>query len=276
VRSSRFRLELRSRGSCYPLPAMRNLIFVSALLVACGGGSAENKETKQATNGESSNPEMPPSDDALSDAGPKAEDDKTPKKDPCTGFEMVLDTALMQAACEVPNPKPEEKSVDTKGKLEVKLVPVNDTVSPGGHTDLMLTLTNKSSSPLPLAFTLDPTPRFPTETYDKKNKRAEMPPGNPPALPKGVAPRVATSHETARITLVPNGTAKLTIPWDAVKTTWAPDKLKGSSPESGYPRKPAGPLAKGTYTVRVVMPLVLVFEGSDREVSAPKATINVK
>jgi hypothetical protein len=44
----------------------------------------------------------------------------------------------------------------------------------------------------------------------------------------------------------------------------------------GYPRVPAGPLAKGTYTVRVAMPLVLVFEGTEREVSAPKAQIVVK
>ncbi len=136
-----------------------------------------------------------------------------------------------------------------------------------------LTLTNKSGAPLPLSFTLDPTPRFPTETYDAKKKRVDMPAGNPPALPKGMPAREATSHETARITLVANATAKLTIPWDAVKMKWAPEKLKGTPPESGYPRTPAGPLTKGVYTVRVAMPLVLVFEGTDREVSAPKATI---
>ncbi len=257
---------------------MRNLILCSALLLAaCGGGTAENKETKQATS-ENKNPELPPEDPALETDGGAAKTDENaaPKKDPCTGFEMDLGSALMQAACEVPNPKPDEKTVDMKGKLSVTLVPSSATVSPGGHADLVLTLANKSSSPIPLSFTLDPTPRFPTETYDKKNKRADMPPGNPPALPKGVPPRVATSHETARITLVPNGTAKMTIPWDAVKTTWAPEKLKGSSPESGYPRKPSGSLPKGTYTVRVAMPLVLVFEGTEREVSAPKTTITVK
>lgn len=256
---------------------MRNLILAGAILVtACGGGTAENKETKQA-NSEAKNPELPPEDNALdADAGAKAEEDKGPKKDPCTGFDMDLNAALMQAACEVPNPKPDEKTVDMKGKLSVTLVPSSATLSPGGHADLVLTLANKSSSPLPLSFTLDPTPRFPTETYDKKNKRVDMPAGNPPPLPKGVAPRVATSHETARITLVPNGTAKLTIPWDAVKTTWAPEKLKGSSPESGYPRKPNGPLPKGAYTVRVAMPMVLVFEGTEREVSAPKTTITIK
>ncbi len=251
---------------------MRKLISMGVLLLACGGQSAEKQEPKQATN---ENPEVPPdSNDVAADAGQAA--DQTPKKDPCVGFELDLGAVLMTAACEVPNPKPEDKSVDTKGKLEVSLVPSSAQVAPGGHADLALTLTNKSTAPLQLNFTLDPTPRFPTETYDAKKKRADMPPGNAPALPKGMAPREATSHETARITLVPNGTAKMTIPWDAVKTKWAPEKLKGTPPEMGYPRAPNGPIAKGTYTVRVAMPLVLVFEGTDREVSAPKTTIVVK
>ncbi len=256
---------------------MRNLIFISAVILsACGGGSTENKEPKQATN-ESKNPEMPPEANALeADAGAKPEDN-APKKDPCVGFEMDLGAALMQASCEVENPKPDAKSVDMKGKLEVTLVPSSATVSPGGHADLALTLSNKSSSPIALFFTLDPTPRFPTETYDAKGKkRVDLPAGNPPALPKGTPARQATSHETAKVTIVPNGTAKMTIPWDAVKTTWAPEKLKGTPPEMGYPRKPNGSLAKGTYTVRVAMPLVLVFEGTEREVSAPKTTITVK
>jgi len=251
------------------------MLSTFVLLLACGGDAAGNQEPKQATNAKTNPDEPPQTNDVDSDAGPKA-DDTAPKKDPCVGFEIDLSTLLMNAACEVPNPKPDAKSVDTKGKLDVALTASSATVSPGGHADLTLTLTNKSGAPLPLSFTLDPTPRFPTETYDTKNKRVDMPAGNPPALPKGMPPREATSHETARITLVANATAKLTIPWDAVKMKWAPDKLKGTPAESGYPRTPAGPLAKGVYTVRVAMPLVLVFEGSDREVSAPKTTITVK
>lgn len=255
---------------------MRNLIIMtSALLVgACGGQSADKQEVKHAST---DNPEVPPdSNDVTPDAGANASDTTQPKKDPCVGFELDLGATLMQASCEVPNPKADDKPVDMKGKLEVTLASSSAQVSPGGHADLALTLTNKTSSPLLLNFTLDPTPRFPTETYDAKKKRADMPAGNAPALPKGMAPREATSHETARITIVANGTAKMTIPWDAVKTKWAPEKLKGTPPEMGYPRSPNGSLAKGTYTVRVAMPLVLVFEGTDREVSAPKTTIVVK
>ncbi|HEX4514506.1 MAG TPA: hypothetical protein VH054_13240 [Polyangiaceae bacterium] len=252
------------------------LLLISALFVAaCGGGSAENKETKQATN-ETKNADVPPDDPALGDGGATPEDTQ-PKKDPCVGFEMDLGAALMQAQCEVENPKPDAKSVDLKGKLDVSLVSPVPTLPPGARADLTLTLTNKSNAPLALFFTLDPTPRFPTETYDAKGKkRVDMPAGNPPALPKGMAAREATSHETAKITLVPNGKATMTIPWDAVRTTWAPEKLKGTPPEMGYPRKPNGSLPKGTYIVRVAMPLVLVFEGTEREISAPKLTMTLK
>ena len=253
---------------------MRKLLLVSALVLGCGGGSSENKETKHA---ETTDPEKPPEESALdADAGAKPEEAQV-KKDPCVGFEMDLGAALMQAQCEVENPKPDAKSVDMKDKLVVSLVSPTPTVSPGARVDLTLTLANKSNSPLALFFTLDPTPRFPTETYDAKmKKRVDMPAGNPPALPKGVPAREATSHETAKITIVPNGKATMTIPWEAVRTTWAPEKLKGTPPEMGYPRKPNGSLAKGTYVVRVAMPLVLVFEGTEREVSAPKTTITVK
>ncbi len=253
----------------------RCFVLAGAMLLAsCGGGNAENAETKPVSE-TPKNPELPPPEESA-DAGPKTADTPEPaKKDPCTGFDIDLQATLSQAACEVPNPKPDEKPVDMKGKLEVKLVASQATVAPGGHVDLTLTLTNKSSSPIPLFFTLDPMPRFPTEAYDAKKNRVDMPPGKPPPLPKGVAPREATSHETARVMLVQNGTAHMTVPWDAVKTKWAPDKLKGTPPEMGYPRAPNGPLGKGKYTVRVAMPLVQVFEGTEREVSAPKVEITV-
>jgi hypothetical protein len=57
---------------------------------------------------------------------------------------------------------------------------------------------------------------------------------------------------------------------------WAPEKLKGTPPEKGYPRSPAGPLPKGKYSVRVVTPLANVFEGVDHEVSAPRVEVVVK
>ena len=61
-----------------------------------------------------------------------------------------------------------------------------------------------------------------------------------------------------------------------MKTRWAPEKLKGTPPEMGYPRAPAGPLLKGKYNLRVVTPLTNVFEGIDHEVSQPRADVVVK
>jgi hypothetical protein len=61
--------------------------------------------------------------------------------------------------------------------------------------------------------------------------------------------------------------------WDAVKTRWAPEKLKGTPPEKGYPRAPAGALPKGKYSLRVATPLTNVFEGVDHEVSHPRVDV---
>ena len=148
-------------------------------------------------------------------------------------------------------------------------------VAAGGHIDILVTFTNKSKDAIPLTFTIDPLPRFDIEAYDAKNHRVDMPPKGPPPLPSGVPARVPGDPKSARVMLAANGTARVRLGWDAVKTKWAPEKLKGTPPEKGYPRTPNGPLAKGKYVLRVVMPLVGVFEGMEKEVSAPKLPIEV-
>jgi hypothetical protein len=129
---------------------------------------------------------------------------------------------------------------------------------------------------MPLFFTIDPMPRFDIEVYDKKSNRVDMPKNSPPPLPAGVAARVPGEPRTARIVLAPNGNVRMPLSWDAVKTKWAPEKLKGTPPEKGYPRAPAGPLPKGTYALKVVTPLTNVFEGIDREVTQPLVKVEVK
>jgi hypothetical protein len=56
---------------------------------------------------------------------------------------------------------------------------------------------------------------------------------------------------------------------------WAPEKYRGTPPERGYPRAPAGPLPKGKYSVKVVTPLVGVSEGVGHEMSAPAVEIEI-
>jgi hypothetical protein len=129
---------------------------------------------------------------------------------------------------------------------------------------------------LPLYFTIDPMPRFEIEVYNAKGNRVDKPKNAPPPLAAGMAPREPGEAKTARIVLAPSGTARMPMGWDAVKMRWAPEKLKGTPPEKGYPRAPAGPLGKGTYSIKVVTPLTNVFEGIDHEVSAPRVDVVVK
>lgn len=252
-----------------------SLLALSAALVgACGKEKPpENPDDHVATD-EDAAVSLPPTAEG-EDAGAPADD--TPKANPCQAFEMDLTTVLLQNQCEVPNAKPGDKTQEIGSKIDIKVVASSPTVAPGGKIDLTVIFKNKSSDNVSLDFNLDPTPRFSTEAYDQKGKaRVDKPPGNPPALPKGMPPREATTHSTARITLVPNATAKAVVHWDAVRMKWAPEKLKGTPPEMGYPRAPNGPLPKGKYQVRVVTPLTQVFEGLEKEVSAPRIEITVQ
>jgi hypothetical protein len=195
----------------------------------------------------------------------------------CSGFEMDLMAALNLSACEVENAKSDTKPKDVKDTLVVTASADSARVAPGGHADLVVTFKNKGAVPISLDFIVDPTPRFSVETYNAKtNKRVDMPPAPEPKLPAGVDPRVPGEAKTARITLAANGMGTVHIPWDAVKTRWAPEKLKGTPPEMGYPRAPNGSLPKGKYNLRVVTPLTNVFEGIDHEISAPRTTIEIQ
>lgn len=250
------------------------LLVCAVALAACGG---PEKKPETATN-EPSNPEVPPSGTASSDDdGGAPEPSPQDKKDKvCQGLELDLAQALGQAACEV-QVDPNRKPVDMKGKLEVKVVPLMTTVPSGKRTDLVVTFTNKMPSSVDLDFTVDPLPRFTVEAYDaKSNKRVDMPAGNPPPPPKGAKRPDPAKPSTARVTIVANGTAKIVVPWEAVRTRWAPEKYAGTPPEMGYPRVPAGGLPKGKYRLKVVTPLTNVFEGVEHEVSAPKVDIAVQ
>jgi hypothetical protein len=253
-------------------------------LAGCGAKkpsqAADSIDTTEATpkpdEAKDTTSKPPPGDTAKPSGGDGEAKPDAPKKDECTGFEIAnLEEVLNKVSCEAPLPKLDDKALDPKDRLEVKLTSSLAKVVPGQHTDLFLTITNKSKEPLPLTFMIDPTPRFEIETYDAKNKRVDMPAGNPPPLPKGMAPRVPGEPKGAKVTLAPNGSARMRMGWDAVKMKWAPDKLRGTPPEKGYPRMAAGPLGKGKYTVRVVMPLVGVLEGVDHEISAPRLPIDV-
>ncbi len=211
--------------------------------------------------------------------GPNA-DAATAAKDECVGFDIGnLEEVLLKSSCEVTANPESLTAVDLKGKLEVKVTAMPTKLSVGGKTDLLVTYANKSKAPLVLHFKIDPVARFETEAWDqggakgKAPKRVDMPAGPEPAPPKGVARSSPTDARSARITLVPGGTARAHLSWEAVKTKWAPEKYLGAPPERGFPRSSAGPLPKGKYTVKVVTPLVGVADGE--AMTAPKVDIEI-
>ena len=236
-----------------------SLLFLA--LPACGGAEK---------------PPAAPSSSAVDESAASKEGE--PKKgDDCVGFDIArLDDALLKSACEVPNATPDGVSaVDLKGKVEVSVASSPTTVAPGGKADLLVSFVNKTKEPIALSFRIDPTPRFEVEVYDKKDKRVDMPSGSPPPAPSGQSQPPPADPKVAKITIAPNGSARQTIPWEAVKTKWAPEKVRGTPAERGFPRKPAGPLPKGKYTVKVVTPLVGVSEGPEHEISTPKVEIEI-
>lgn len=182
----------------------------------------------------------------------------------CTAvdFESLEDALRL---CEVPVPRAAEVP-SIKDKLEVKVEPSPKSAAPGGRVEVVITLRNRTSDPLPLFFTGDPIPRFDVEAFDAKGRRADLPATKWPGYPKGVKPEPRDA-KAAKVTLEKNGTAKVRVPWDAVKTRWAPDRAR-SWDGRGYPRVPSGVLGPGKYSLRVVLPVV-------GEVEAPKATVDI-
>lgn len=265
---------------------LSSLCLVSLLgLVACGGKKpaedASDKTTTASTDAkDGKHDESGDKSEGSGDnkeKGEKSDKEGGPKKDDCAGFEIAsLEDALLKSACEVPNAKPDTvPNAELKGKVEVTVSSSPTKLSPGGKADLLVAFVNKTKEPITLSFRIDPTARFDVEVYDKKNKRVDMPAGQPPTPPKGHTAPPPADPKVAKVTIAPNGSARQRVPWEAVKMAWAPDKVRGWPVERGFPRKPAGPLPKGKYTVKVVTPLVGVMEGAEHEISAPKVEIEI-
>lgn len=256
--------RLTNMGVCFLALALVGSAY------GCGGGGKKSAESP-----EKSDTAAAGTDEVAAGFGSESGDAgaPAPKKDVCVASEgSNLEDLLAKSDCEVPNAKPDGvQTADMKGKLEVKLTASPTKAAPGSKVDLYVTFENKTKDPLPLQFRIDPVARFETETYDEKAKRADMPPGKPPAPPKGHTPPPAAEAKVGKVMVAPNGTVRVRVPWEAVKMKWAPEKVRGTAAERGYPRSPSGPLKKGKYTVKVVTPLL----GAAEDVSAPKVEIEV-
>lgn len=271
------------------------IAFVLALAACANKKPAEVPESsdetasstdtpKAATEGTASAEPEPSQSNLLGTGGSKAmpraekatiQDDTEGKRAaPCNGVDIPhLFASLSQAACELPEGAPLSQQRATKDLLDVAVSTDSPKVAPGGVAKIFIVFKNKSKAKLPLDFTVDPDPRIVFELYTPKGARAaDKPPGNEPPLPREVAEN-AVEPRTARVTLDPNGTAKLALNWQAVRYKWAPkDRAKGALAGRGYPREPAGPLPRGKYVLRVITPLANV---DDKEISQPRVNIEV-
>jgi hypothetical protein len=255
------------------------LCLLPLAAAACGGEqrAVEDPASKNTSEGSESGEKLSSAGGETDDAGASAGEKPAEKKDVCVGFDIAnLEDLLAKSDCEVADAKPDMiQNPDMKGKLEVTLTASPTKIAPGAKADLQVTFANKTKEPMVLNFRIDPIARFETEAYDAKKKRADMPAGQPPPPPKGHSAPPAAEAKVAKVTIAPAGFARVRLPWDAVKMKWAPEKVRGTAVERGYPRSPAGPLPKGKYTVKVVTPLIGVFEGGEHEVSAPKIELEV-
>jgi hypothetical protein len=179
-----------------------------------------------------------------------------------------LDETLRQ--CEAPMPKSAELPSGMKDKLEVRVTASTTSITPGGRVDLTVVFRNKSNEALPLFFTGDPNPRFEVEAQDTKGKRVDLPAGKQPAWPKGTGPQIR-EVKASKIVVDKGGTARVRIPWDAVKMKWAPEKAKVWEGR-GFPRSPAGPLPNGKYNLVVKLPVLGIYE---QNVDIPKIAVDV-
>ncbi len=210
-------------------------------------------------------------------ASATVKDDMGEKKAMSCGGASIQDLAavLAQASCEVPKATPDEAPKELKD-LEITVATDSPKVAPGASSNVTVTYHNKGKTPLALDFVVDPEPRFDFEVYTLKGSRVDKPAGDSPPLPPEVQNAPEPEKTVARVTLAPNGTAKVSASWTAVKFKWASkDKAKGALPGRGFPREPAGPIGKGKYVLRVITPLVGVSQGSDHEVSQPRTQVEI-
>lgn len=234
----------------------RGLYALAALAMCACGGSQQHVD-----GADKSDPAAAASGSASAAEGTGGPDKSAQLDAACVGTDLNLDEVLGKPACI--SSAPLETNSNTFGSaLEATVSARPNAVDPGGRVELTLVLRNKGNKDLPMKFKVDPFPRFLVEVYDSNHRRADAPTTDPPPSPKDYSPPPEPEARLATVVLKPNGTAHVTVPWEAVKTVWAPEKLKkGTSAYGGFPRKPAGPLAKGVYAAKVIPPFTTVFDG---------------
>ena len=123
----------------------------SLLLLLAGGCGGTVTQAKSADDAVSTDKTAQPTapDRPRPAPPPGVGDDATSKSanNPCTGFELDLMEALNRSACEVPNVKHDVKAQEVKDKVVVTALVPTATVAPGAHSDIIVTIKNKTAAP---------------------------------------------------------------------------------------------------------------------------------
>ncbi|MDB4992789.1 MAG: hypothetical protein JWM74_221, partial [Myxococcaceae bacterium] len=180
-------------------------------------------------------------------AGPKAE---SPDDAMCGGADVDLAAVLGNRRCRPGRDAPPPPATASKD-LKVTLVPSAATVTPGGHVDLALEIVNTSAAAIPLYFSGDLV--LSPEVKDSKGARIAPPAGNAPKSSDPKCREADCRMPASHVVLPPGGKAHARIGFDAVKRTWPKEPPAGCCILHVDPVA-AGPLAAGTYKVKVPLP----------------------
>ncbi|MGH7281043.1 MAG: DUF4232 domain-containing protein [Polyangiaceae bacterium] len=185
----------------------------------------------------------------------------------CTGTDIDLAAVLLTKKCRAGASAPATPASAAQD-VKVTLTPSDTKVKPGGHLDLALDLTNSGSASIPLYFSGDLT--LGISVKDAKGKIIAPPAGNAPKNADPSCIDKPCKNPESHLVLPPGGKAHAKIGWDAVKVAW-PAKGPTTCCTIHVDAVAKGPLAAGTYTVKIPLP----YESNQGNPADPEAQIRV-
>jgi hypothetical protein len=255
--------RLRPRKHPHPPGAAAHAIIALGILMGGCASPPQRKPIEMTAIG--TVPVVEP--DGGTTTSPNSGTGASAKEAACTMAEIDSLEQVLRG-CDSPMPKAGDVPGGLADKLELSVTSSTPSTTPGGRVDVTLTLKNKTNDSLPLYFSGDPKPRFEVEAFDGKGVHRVD-------LPLGKAPKTAYPPtrpvKASRITLMAGGSARIRVRWDAVKTRWAPEKVK-TWEGRGPARTVLADLPYGKYMLRVAIPLILAEKG---EMDLPKVGIDV-
>jgi len=167
----------------------------------------------------------------------------------CRGADIDILPILHKSLCDVPSPTGRVSPTD----VAVTVTPKSPAVRPGGRVDIDVRFTNLAARDIELHFQRAMMHQFDdgfrVEVRNAAGTRLDEPSGT-----RG-CPMASLHPYWSRVVLVPGGSARATIPWQASRYAWQSTGNAASIKVEGCPAAPSAPLAPGKYELTVVSPL---------------------